>query len=157
MQAMILTAVGALTLGSVVGYMVGHGFGEPDSSQTEVTQNVRPAYREPRRHRSSSSRSEVRSGVRVKSFSEAMALLGQTTRMQALMDYYMKLSPLEFEDEAKKLEDLPWSERLIVGQLLFSPTATSGQTAPPLYSADPAGGRNYDRLAFAKNKISATG
>ncbi len=49
-----------------------------------------------------------------------MALSGQNSRLEALMDYYAGLDPAQFEEEAGKLDDLPWSERIMVGYLLFA-------------------------------------
>ena len=45
---------------------------------------------------------------------------GQTARLQKLLDYYADLDPTKFSDEAGKLEDLPFGERMMASYLLFS-------------------------------------
>lgn len=43
----------------------------------------------------------------------------QSSRIQGLLDYYAKLDPAKFEDEAKKLDGLPMRDRFMAGMLLF--------------------------------------
>ena len=52
--------------------------------------------------------------------SDALDKKGQSDRIEALMDYFSKLDPTKFSDEADKLEGLSTGERMMVGYLLFS-------------------------------------
>lgn len=44
---------------------------------------------------------------------------GQNSRIQGMLDYYAKLDPAKFEEEAKKLEAMPMRERFMAGFLLY--------------------------------------
>lgn len=46
-------------------------------------------------------------------------LPGNSTRIQALMDYYAGLTTDQLEDEARKLENMPMNERIMASILLF--------------------------------------
>jgi len=70
----------------------------------------------------------------VKSVQEALATPGQSARTQALLDFYASLDPSQFAEEAKKLEDLPWSERIMAGYLLFARWGEEDPTAAMAYT-----------------------
>jgi hypothetical protein len=53
-------------------------------------------------------------------FEDIMREPGQTARLQSLMDYYADLDPTLFAEAAGKLDNLPFSERMLAGYLLFS-------------------------------------
>jgi hypothetical protein len=113
MNSSILVGVGALLLGGVGGYMVGNS--GPVESGAEVT--ARLASKTDR------SGGTVAGGPRRASrsnFEDIMKEPGQTARLQSLMNYYAGLDPTKFAEEAGKLDDLPFSERLIASYLLFS-------------------------------------
>ncbi|NNM28825.1 MAG: hypothetical protein HKO57_04845, partial [Akkermansiaceae bacterium] len=63
--------------------------------------------------------STVRSGKALR-FEDIMDEPGQTVRLQRLMDFYADLDPAQFEAEADKLDDLPFSQRIMAAFLLFS-------------------------------------
>ncbi len=44
---------------------------------------------------------------------------GNSTRIQAMIDFYQSLSVDQLEEQARKLEDLPMGERMMAGFLLF--------------------------------------
>lgn len=50
---------------------------------------------------------------------EIYAIPGQSSRVQALLDFYSNLGPGEFQAEAEKLESLPFNERILASVLLF--------------------------------------
>ena len=133
MKATILGPIAALVIGGAAGFIAGKSAAPVEGADKKVTSDARSARRSGGPSSSSSGKASARSN-RVKSFSEAMALPGQNSRLQALMDYYAGLDPSQFEDEAGKLEDLPLSERIMVGYLLFSrwgeedPTAAMAHT-----------------------------
>lgn len=122
MNTAIIAPIAALVIGGAAGFIAGQK-SAPEPMPGEPSGDARAARRSSAAVSSSSSsdRAGGRSaGVRVKSAQEAMGLPGQNNRLQALMDYYAGLDPSQFEEEAKKLEDLPWSERIMVGYLLFA-------------------------------------
>jgi hypothetical protein len=132
MKATVLGAIAALIIGGAAGFMAGKNAApSPESDNSDATDT-----RSARRSSASSSLSggSASRGTRVKSSAEAMALPGQNKRLQALMDYYAGLHPSQFEDEAKKLEDLPWSERIMVGYLLFARWGEEDPTAAMAYT-----------------------
>jgi hypothetical protein len=61
-------------------------------------------------------------------------LPGNSTRIQALMDYYAGLSPDQFEDEACKLENMPMNERIMASILLFGQWAEVDPTSAMAFS-----------------------
>ena len=56
----------------------------------------------------------------IRDFSELYREPSQTARVQKLLDYYANLGPGMFESEAAKLDELPFSERILASYLLFS-------------------------------------
>jgi len=54
---------------------------------------------------------------------------GNSDRIKALMDFYAGLTPRQLADEARKLETLPMSERMMASVLLFGRWAESDPTA----------------------------
>lgn len=119
MKATVLGPIAALVVGGAAGFIAGQNTGGSDASDQKEASEVRGARRGGASSMIGASKSSARGG-RVKSLSDAMALPGQNTRLQALMDFYAGLSPAQFEEEAAKLDELPWSERIMVGYLLFA-------------------------------------
>ncbi|MEJ6572411.1 MAG: hypothetical protein QNL01_02655 [Akkermansiaceae bacterium] len=132
MKATVLGPIAALVIGGAAGFIVGKGAAPAPETDKDVPADARNARRSS--GSSSSSGGSSSRSSRVKSTSEAMALPGQNARLQALMDYYAGLDPSQFEDEAKKLEDLPWSERIMVGYLLFARWGEEDPTAAMAYT-----------------------
>lgn len=132
MKATVLGPVAALVIGGAAGFLAGKNTAPAPETGKDVPGDARTARRAP--SSSSSSGGSSSRGARVKSASEAMALPGQNNRLQALMDYYAGLDPSQFEEEAKKLEDLPWSERIMVGYLLFARWGEEDPTAAMAYT-----------------------
>ncbi|MBT8038494.1 MAG: hypothetical protein KJO21_13235 [Verrucomicrobiae bacterium] len=132
MKATVLGPVAALVIGGAAGFMAGKNSAPVSASDDSAVSDARSARRFSAS--SSSSGSTVSRGSRVKSAAEAMALPGQNNRLQSLMDYYARLDPTQFEEEAQKLEDLPWSERIMVGYLLFARWGEKDPTAAMAYT-----------------------
>jgi len=130
MKATVLGSIAALIVGVAGGYIVGNKGASASDNDKGVTADARS----PRRSIASSSGGQANRSHRVKSAAEAMALPGQNVRLQALMDYYAGLDPSQFEEEAKKLEDLPWSERIMVSYLLFARWGEEDPTAAMAYT-----------------------
>lgn len=118
MNSSILVGIGALLLGGVGGYMVGSGSGD-DPADPAAAAAAREASKLVRG--SGGPGREVTLGrARGGSFEDIMKEPGQTARLQSLLDYYAGLDPDQFELEAEKIDDLPFSERMIASYLLFS-------------------------------------
>ncbi len=68
-------------------------------------------------------------GKRARSVDEIYRAPGQSSRVQALLDFYSNLSADEFADEAEKLDNLPFNERILASVLLFGKWAEVDPTA----------------------------
>ncbi|MGB2091355.1 MAG: hypothetical protein ACPH2J_05625 [Akkermansiaceae bacterium] len=137
MKGSIIGLMGALVVGGAGGFMVGKQSLAPmDNEVIEEARSARrantPVYA--RSSSTSSSANDLMAALRVDSAQEAMSLPGQNTRLRALMNYYAGLSPSEFKEEADKLEELPWSERIMVGYLLFAQWGEKDPTAAMDYT-----------------------
>ena len=132
MKATVVAPVAALLIGSAAGFFAGKNTAPATESGSAVSADTRSARRA--NLGSGSSSGEAARSNRIRSAAEAMALPGQNNRLSALMEYYAGLDPSEFEDEAKKLENLPWSERVMVGYLLFSRWGEEDPTAAMAYT-----------------------
>ena len=112
-QSLIAVGIGGVLLGGVGGFLVGGGSsGGKEGSERELS--------ETKTNRSKvvvvgAERREVAGGL-----SEIYVEGSQTERVQRLLDYYANLGPGMFEEEAGKLEELPFSERILASYLLFS-------------------------------------
>lgn len=134
MKATVLGPIAALVIGGAAGFIAGKNATPAPDTDKDVPADARTARRSASSSSSSSGGGSSSRGARVKSVSEAMTLPGQNARLQALMDYYAGLDPSQFEEEAKKLEDLPWSERIMVGYLLFARWGEEDPTAAMAYT-----------------------
>lgn len=132
MKATVLGPIAALVIGGAAGFIAGKNAAPAGETDKNVPSDARSARRSG--GSSSSSGKATARNSRVKSLSEAMALPGQNSRLQALMDYYAGLDPSQFEDEAGKLEGLPLSERIMVGYLLFARWGEEDPTAAMAYT-----------------------
>jgi len=135
-NASVIGLIGALVIGGAAGFMVGKKtIVEPEKQNGDLgtTRSARrsaPAAS----FAASGSREGSSSGMRVNSTSEALALPGHNNRIRALMDYYAGLAPSQFQEEADKLEELPWSERIMLGHLLFAHWGEEDPTAAMAYT-----------------------
>ncbi len=132
MKANVIALVAALGIGGAAGFLAGKGAASAPESASAVPSDARSARRVGSGSRSSSV--DTAGKNRIKSIKEAMALPGQSNRLTALLEYYAGLDPSQFEEEAKKLEDLPWSERMMVGYLLFARWGEEDPTAAMAYT-----------------------
>jgi len=132
MKATVLAPVAALVIGSTAGFFIGKSADSASNKDADTASDNRSLRRTV--SGSGSSSSETSRGNRVKSAEEALAIPGQNNRLKALMEYYAGLDPSQFEEEAKKMEDLPWSERVMVGYLLFARWGEEDPTAAMAYT-----------------------
>lgn len=140
MKVSIIGLIGALVIGGAGGFMVGKkARPSTDSVDTEDARSARRVNESllsysSARSANPSANERAKRGPRVDSAADAMSLLGQNNRLRSLMDYYAGLGPSEFKEEAEKLEELPWSERIMVGYLLFARWGEEDPTAAMAYT-----------------------
>ena len=127
--------VAALVVGAAGGYISGTNTSGPAGERADAG-NLAIRMR-------SSSRAESAVGEqaavgkrasRPKSLEEIARMPGNSDRIKALMDYYASLTPSQLADEARKLETLPMSERMMASVLLFGRWAESDPTAAMAFS-----------------------
>src|SRR5688500_5041478 len=114
----------ALLVGGAGGFIAGKSGSDHDASAAEDVTSAAGTGRAS----VSASATGVERAVRPKSMEEIYRQPGQVHRMQALLDYYQKLSPEQLEAEAAKLENLPMGERIMASMLLFGKWAESDPT-----------------------------
>lgn len=100
-------------MGGTIGFVAG-GRGGEVSGKEEVDSNATKT------NRAKVVAVEARSSGMVRDLSEVYDEPSQTARVQKMLDYYANLGPGMFEAEAAKLDELPFSERILASYLLFS-------------------------------------
>ncbi len=136
-----------LVLGAAAGFMTGKNTnpGEEKSSVEETTRKTRSSNRP-----DPSSSPQGHSGKKANrpdSIESIARLPGNSTRIQALMDFYSGLSASQLADEAAKLENLPMNERMMASFLLFGRWAEVDATAAMSFS---------NTMGFAGNLVRPT-
>ena len=116
MKPTIIIPILTLGVGSALGFVIGKN-GSADIPDTVNAASERSAVRVAGK---SSRAKPGNEASRVRTMSDALATTSQSGRIEALMDYFSKLDPTKFSDEADKLEGLSMGERMMVGYLLFS-------------------------------------
>jgi len=117
----------ALALGAAGGFITGKGTSAPDSTASttsEVSQRARSSNRG-----GSGEPGEDAKRARAKSIEDAINTPGHSARIKNLLDFYSGLSPEQLAEEAKKLENMPMSERIMASFLLFGRWAEVDPTA----------------------------
>ena len=132
MNNIFVTAAVSLLAGAGVGYLFGSG-SEPEA-RTTIESVTKVSKRD---SASGSSPSE-----RPMTYEQIASLPGQTARVQKLIELYADLDPSQFQGEAEKLNELPFSERILASYLLF---ASWAEVAP------------YDALSHANSKMGFAG
>ena len=126
--------VAALVVGAAGGYISGKSSdaGDGAASVEESAQRTRSSARPG----SGSLTGETAKKNRpAKSTADQIARMpGNSTRIQALMDFYGGLTPEQLADEATKLDGLPMGERMMASFLLFGRWAEVDPTAAMAFS-----------------------
>lgn len=135
MKTLWIAPLAALVIGAAGGYISGKNSATPPNATTlgDSGQRTRSATRAAGSSSSSAGES-ARKASRLGSTGEASRLPGNSTRVQALMDFYAGLTPEQLADEAAKLEALPMGERLMASFLLFGRWAEVDPTAAMAFS-----------------------
>lgn len=123
--------VAALVIGAAGGYFSGKNV----AAGPEVPIAEDAAQRSRSGERSGNvSASENTKKSRLKSSDEVTRMPGNSSRVQALLDFYGGLSAEQLAEEATKLEQLPMSERMVASFLLFGRWAELDPTAAMAFS-----------------------
>ncbi|MDC0568782.1 hypothetical protein OAP01_12160 [Akkermansiaceae bacterium] len=123
-SAILIAAAIAVTVGG--GYIIGNNTagGGSDETQQSSARIMGPRANRALSGSSGSSRangsSSAKGGRRYSGFHEIYRLPGSSSRITALAQYYQRLSPQQLEDEAKEMEEFPYTERTIASTLLFN-------------------------------------
>jgi hypothetical protein len=133
----------ALLVGGAGGFIAGKSGSETNASTAEDAATVAGTGRAS----VSASATGAERAARPKNLEEIYRQPGQVNRMQALLDYYQKLSPEQLEAEAAKLENLPMGERIMASMLLFGKWAETDPTGAMAYS---------DKMGFAGMFVKPT-
>jgi len=116
----------ALAIGLGVGFGVGKT-GAPKEDAAVIAEremrNSRSGERGPDRDGEAARKKGARS------VDEIYSKPGQSSRVQALLDFYSNLGPDEFASEAEKLDNLPLNERILAAVLLFGKWSEVDPTA----------------------------
>ena len=118
----MLSAVGALLIGGVGGYLIGNG-GDDSNPEGDSQIGVRTKKSVSSRVATvtaGSGNSAPRAARSSGGLREILSEPGQTSRIMSLLEYYSDLDPSQFESEVQKLQGLPMSQRMLAMNLLFS-------------------------------------
>ena len=120
-----------LVVGAIGGYITGNNTSPADTQSAAENTTVRT--RSTSRPDSAADVNGKRS-KRISGVEEVSRLPGNSSRIQALIEFYSGLSPEQLEEEARKLENLPMNERIMASFLLFGRWAEVDPTAAMAFS-----------------------
>ena len=116
-----LTPFRLLTIVGLMGVSFAGGYFLSSSPEQEVVIADQATKTEEGRKRQTVTVLPLGPGVKVpRSSDEVFQMAGQIDRTAQLLLFYENLDPAQFAEEARKLEDLPWSDRIFASYLLFS-------------------------------------
>jgi hypothetical protein len=119
-----------LVVGAAGGYLSGKSSDSgPAPGIEESAQRTRSSSRP-----AGSSAAETAKKTRTGNTAEIARMPGNSTRIQALMDFYAGLTPEQLAEEAGKLDSLPMGERMMASFLLFGRWAEVDPTAAMAFS-----------------------
>lgn len=126
-----IVPVAALVVGAAGGYISGKNTdaGGGSTGTEEVSQRTRANVRPGATTAENSKRS-----TRATSPEQIGKLAGNSSRVQALLEFYAGLTPEQLAEEATKLDALPMSERIMASFLLFGRWAEVDPTAAMAFS-----------------------
>ena len=143
MKNLLPIAASCLLAGGAIGYIAGN-YGSDSGNSDSADAKSKPAA-------SGSSRTVSGSGAsgsggvknqKPRTYEEVAAMPGQTDRIQAMVDLYSGMNSEEFANEAEKLDNLPFSERIMGAYVLFAAWA---EVSP------------YEAFDHANTKMGRTG
>ncbi|MES2475080.1 MAG: hypothetical protein V4640_04820, partial [Verrucomicrobiota bacterium] len=122
--------VATLAVGAAGGYISGKG-SAPETAKVGLEESAQRSRSSSRPDAEGSENSRKARGA---STQEISRMPGNSTRIQALMDFYAGLSPEQLAEEAGKLDALPMNERIMASFLLFGRWAEVDPTAAMSFS-----------------------
>jgi len=143
--------VATLVVGAAGGYISGKdsNSGENQSALEESSQRTRSSSRS-----DGATAGEKTRKSRGANTQEIARMPGNSTRIQALMDFYASLTPEQLAEEASKLEGLPMSERIMASFLLFGRWAEVDPTAAMSFSSTMGFAGNFVRPTILQSWAS---
>lgn len=129
-----LIPVATLIVGAAAGFISGKNTGAAGDAESEAEAGMRTRSAM-RSETNSETPSTSKRGTRHADPDQIRNLPGNSTRIQALMEYYAGLSPEQLEEEARKLENLPMNERIMASFLLFGRWAEVDPTSAMAFSS----------------------
>ena len=118
----------ALAVGAAGGFISGKNAGSPTTGTTAAEDAAR-GMRGSARPGAGTDEEAAKRSTKARSVDDIYKTPGNMGRMQGLMEYYSGLSPEQLEDEARKLENLPFNERMMASFILFGRWAEVDPTA----------------------------
>lgn len=117
MNNLLPIAASCLLIGGGVGYLFGN---QGADAETTLSPESSATSEKSSRNRAPGAGVALDSGDKPSSYAEVTAEPGQTARLQALLELYSGLNNEEFVNEAKKLDNLPFNERILASYFLFA-------------------------------------
>ena len=124
--------VAALVVGAAGGYISGKS-SDPGGNAPAIEDSAQRTRSASRTDASSSGETAKKSN-RPGSTGQIARMAGNSTRVQALLDFYAGLTPEQLAEEATKLDNLPMNERIMASILLFGRWAEVDPTAAMAFS-----------------------
>ena len=142
--------VATLAVGAAGGYI---------SGKSSAPENATPALEESAQRSRTSSRTDAAAAsssrkARGANTQEISRMPGNSTRIQALMDFYAGLSADQLAEEATKLDALPMNERIMASFLLFGRWAEVDPTAAMTFSSTMGFAGNFVRPTILQSWAS---
>ncbi len=122
--------VAALVVGAAGGYLSGKG--SNSGGQAQAMEDAGQRTRSSSRQETTSA--EPTKEIRAGSADQIAKMPGNSTRIQALLDFYAGLSAEQLAEEATKLDNLPMNERIMASILLFGRWSEVDATAAMSFS-----------------------
>jgi hypothetical protein len=124
--------VAALVVGAAGGYISGKS---PSGGDSSAIENSAQRTRVSARSAGSAVGESPKKGHSGSSVGQIARMPGNSSRTQALLDFYAGLTPEQLAEEATKLENLPMNERMMASFLLFGRWAEVDPTAAMAFSS----------------------
>ncbi len=142
-------------VGAAGGYLLGNNHNTPSGGDASAeTAQVRTRSSGRADGPSSGEAQTGKHANRPKSLEEILRMPGNADRIRALMDFYAGLTATQLADEARKLENLPMSERMMASILLFGRWAETDPTAAMAFSNTMGGAGMFVRPTILQSWAS---
>ena len=133
MKTSWVVPVVALVVGAAGGYISGKS--PASGGDSAAIENTAQRMRASTRSAGSSAGESAKKSHSGSSVGQIARMPGNSSRTQALLDFYAGLSPEQLAEEAAKLENLPMNERMMASFLLFGRWSEVDPTAAMAFSS----------------------